>query len=293
MDRFKDRMVAKRVGDKTGSDVLTENHVLIVEDDENLAALMERWIREHYGASVDVRVAHTIDEGNRTLAALSSIDVVLLDRHFPAGTGVDLLDTLHAQFDPIVVMITGVEPDTELIRFPVADYLVKPIERQSLIKRVALLEKLATSGSLDAYSNARKASLLEFHLDDPESDPLFRRFAAQWSYDRLEVAASAEGVYVYELYTGDRAAVDVSIVGTLSSDLGAAVARGALTPIGEVVATDDRFVWIDIERDEVVDPPAEGYVVYAFSDASPEQLVSSSAVADRVTIERDLESAYE
>lgn len=280
----------------TPGDLTPHHHFLIVEDDTELAGLLARWVNGHYGDRVDVHIAHSIEAGIQLLGELSQLDVVLLDRHFPQGTGEDILDTLHQRFDPIVVMITGIEPNTELIRFPVADYFVKPIDRSALIKRLSLLEKLAASGSLEAYTNARKASLLEFHLDDPDADPLFRRFAARWSYDRIEVAATVDTVYVYELYVQDdsveTAGVNVAIIGTLVGDLSDIVDRGELVPIGELVETANGHAWIDIDRNEVVEPPSAGYVVYEFTGDLPEQFVAAGEVTNQSTIERELEQAY-
>lgn len=268
--------------------------ILIVEDDADLAAMLARWVGDHYDEKANVRIAHSIPEGSAILAELPTVDLVLLDRHFPQGTGDDLLDTLHQHFDPIVVMITGVEPNTELIRLPVADYLVKPIDRGALIKRLALLEKLATAGAIEAYANARKASLLEYHLDNPEAEPLFRRFAARWSYDRLEAAATTDGVYVYELYLDDTAehrdGVEVSIAGTLDGDLGTLVAEGILLPVGELVPSGDELAWI--ETDRVDTPPEDGYTIYEFTGDVHERYVDLSADEDSRRLERDLEHAY-
>lgn len=270
--------------------------ILIVEDDEHLASILERWVLDHYGDAAEVHVATTIEEGRAELSELATLDVALLDRHFPRGAGDDLIEPIRARFDPIIVMITGVEPKTELIRLPVHDYLVKPIERPELVKRLALLEKLETSGALDAFADARKASLLEFHLEDPEGDPLFRRFAARWSYDRLEVAAGPNGTYVYELYIDDADDVShpirVSVIGTLDEDLEDLVGDEELEPVGELVPSGRELAWIDVDRREVVDPPPNGYVIYSFASDVPEAFVTANEVANGHEIERDLERAY-
>lgn len=271
---------------------LGPTHFLVVEDDEHLASLLGRWVQDHYGDGATVHTAHSIDEATTVISELSALDIVLLDRHFPRGTGVDLLDTLYDQFDPIVIMVTGVEPSTELIRFPVADYLVKPIERPALIKRVSLLEKLRTSGALDAYSDARKASLLEFHLDDPDADPLFRRFAARWTYERLEVAAGEDDVYVYELYTNDVTGIDISVAGRLKGNVADLVADGILRPVGEVLPSGRGFAWIDVDREDVMEPSPNGLVIYEFDTDFPEQHISLLDGTDASDIAAALEDAY-
>lgn len=282
------------------SDSSPRRQVLIIEDDTDLAGLLATWLRKHYGDTAEVQATHSVDEASSTLAALPTLDLVLLDRKLPEGTGDALLDTLRDQFDPIVVMVTGVEPQTELIRLPVTDYVVKPVDRAPLLKRLSLLEKLEANGSLSEYTDARKASLLEFHLEDPEADPLFRRFAARWSYDRLEVAATGKDSFVYELYLGgddprpgEKKRISVSVIGRLSTDLETLVDRGELEPVGELVPSGESHAWIDVDRSTVVDPPGDGYVIYEFVRGAPEPQLRSADGADIGRIERELEQAFE
>lgn len=270
-----------------------DRQVLIVEDDRDLANLLATWIRTHWGDFVTVHIATTVEEGMERLTGLPTVDIVLLDRRFPEGSGDSLLDTLRSRFDAIVVMITGLEPETGIIRLPVTDYLVKPIDQQTLLTRLSLLEKLETAGVLDAYSDARKASLLEFHLDDPASDPLFRRFAARWSYDRIEVVDSGEAGYVYELYLGAREGeIGIKIVGTVRESLATLTEDGILRPVGELIPSGEGYAWIDINRDSSSDPPEDGFVIYEFSVETPEEFFDSEPVHGTDRIERLLEQTY-
>ena len=268
-------------------------HVLIVEDDRDLANLLASWIQTHWHNTVTVHIATTVEEGMERLSALPRLDIVLLDRRFPEGSGDSLVDTLRSRFDAIVVMITGLEPETGIIRLPVTDYLVKPIERQTLLTRLSLLEKLKTAGVIDAYSDARKASLLEFHLDDPESDPLFRRFAARWSYDRIEVIDTGERTYVYELYLGAREGdIGIKVVGTLEHALTELVETHVLQAVGELLPSADSYAWIDIDRSTVEDPPNDGYVIYEFTTDAPEDYLTATQINGTEKIERLLEETY-
>lgn len=265
--------------------------ILIVEDDADLAALLETWITGAYQDSVSVTVATSIDRAIERLGSLASLDIVLLDRRFPEGSGDSLLDMLHSRFDPIVVMITGVSPEEGIIRLPITDYLVKPIDEEGLLKRLSLLEKLEVTGVLTEYTDARKASLLEYHLEDPEEHPLFRRFAARWSYDRLEVADDGEQTFVYELYTGMEE-VSVSVSGSLVRPLADLIASEDIAPVGELVPSGDGYAWIDRTGDEPVDPPGAGYAIYEFSCHTPEQHVSPGSPAGSRRLELALEDTY-
>jgi len=77
---------------------------------------------------------------------------VLLDRLLPDGSARDLLEILPCQFDVITVMITAVSPGSDLIRLPVTDYLVKPVDKETLVTKLSLLEKLEGATALDAYT---------------------------------------------------------------------------------------------------------------------------------------------
>lgn len=280
----------------TGSPAGTHpvQQALIVEDDPQLGQLLKHWIRERYPDSTEIQHVSDVDSAEAEIARRASLDLVLVDRRLPGGTGDELAIELVERFDPILVMITGVDPDVEIIRLPITDYLVKPVDRGTVLMRLALLEKLATANAIDAYREARKAALLEFHLENPEGNPLFRQFAARWRYDRLEVATTESTSYVYELYVGDdEQAVSVSVIGRLDEDLATACANDVLSPVGEIVPTEDHPVWLDVDRPGPIDPPPEGYAVYEFSVETPESHVDPTMPPDATHVARTLERAYE
>lgn len=280
-------------------DVEAPRQILVIEDEEDLAELFAVWAREHFGNRVEIHQAHSIEEGRRQLQTLHRLDIVLLDRQFPKGSGDDLLDRITTGFDAIVVMITGMSPELDLIRLPITDYLVKPIDQETFTKRISLLEKLKMSDVLTKYSNARKASLLEYHLDDPEDHPLFRRFAAQWSYDRLEAIDTGEEILIYELYLGrsdgpDRD-ISVSIVGSLSGELSEAIQSGHMGAVGELVPSGEHYAWIDVHESGPIEPAEDGYVVYEFTTDRPEILLRAdlrTAPSAVQTLETQLEGTY-
>ena len=285
--------MAQKLTGATGEPAMAERRFLIVEDDEDLAALLAHWIHDGF-ADATVDIAMSLEEAQDLIASLPGLDVVLLDRRLPSGTGDTLLDGLLRRFDPISVMITGVTPETEIIQLPISDYLVKPIDEETLVKRISLLTRLKTAGVLSAYTTARKAALLEFHLDDPDADPVFRRFAARWSYDRIEVADTGATAYVYELYTAGQNAPDrgvsVSVVGALDGEVATLLEEGVLTPIGELVPDGDDLAWLD--RSTPVEPVTDGYVIYAFADEMPERFITEHHHPDAMAVERSLEEAF-
>ena len=102
-------------------------HILVVEDDEDLARSLCALIgRENHS----VTSAHSLHAARRLLA-LQSPDLLLLDLHLPDGSGFDLLaDNGGLLADTEVILMTGqasVETSVQALRMSAADYLVKPV----------------------------------------------------------------------------------------------------------------------------------------------------------------------
>ena len=108
--------------------------VLVVEDERDLADLYADWLGEAY----DVRTAYTAEEAMAELS--QAVDVVLLDRRLPETSGDDVLDRIVAMdYRCSVAMVTAVDPDFDIIDLGFDDYVVKPIDRETLQDLVARL----------------------------------------------------------------------------------------------------------------------------------------------------------
>ena len=113
--------------------------LLVVEDDERLAALLTRALREQRYA---VDVAADAPDG-AYLAAVNEYDVVILDVGLPGGSGLDLCRELRTKGSRVpVLMLTA----RDALRDRVAgldsgadDYLVKPFELEELYARLRAL----------------------------------------------------------------------------------------------------------------------------------------------------------
>lgn len=114
--------------------------VLVVEDEETLARLYQRWLTE---AGYRVRVANS---GESALERCGDdYDVVCLDRQLPGKSGAEVLSRLRTRgMGARVAMITGVEPDFDVVEMAFDDYLVKPVARQELLDAVSSLSRLST-----------------------------------------------------------------------------------------------------------------------------------------------------
>lgn len=147
-----------RDGDRCG--------VLIVEDDEDLAALYEEWLTPTY--RVDA-----VGTGEAALERMGAVpaDVVLLDRHLPSISGDDVLRTLRNRgYDQPVAMVTAVDPEFNILELGFDEYLTKPVGRDDLHGTV---ERLLERGSWvelqrDLSAKKIKRNVLEVEHDESE-----------------------------------------------------------------------------------------------------------------------------
>jgi len=167
---------------------MTAKTILVVEDDTSVTKLYVQFLEPDY----TVLTAETATEGIDILrestaraepdptpsvddtdaeTALGSdsetelaIDAVLLDRRLPDAPGEKVLDFIEENaLDCRVAMVTGVEPDFDIIDMGFDLYIVKPVTRSELLDAVDTLFVRSEYGGLlrEAASLASKRALLE------------------------------------------------------------------------------------------------------------------------------------
>ncbi len=121
--------------------------MLVVEDDEDIALVLQRSLRlEGY----EVRLA---GDGETALEVASNFvpDLVVLDLGLPKLDGIEVARRLREGDDVPILMLTArdaVESRVEGLDSGADDYLVKPFERQELLARLrALLRRRPPRGS--------------------------------------------------------------------------------------------------------------------------------------------------
>jgi two-component system response regulator MprA len=121
--------------------------VLVVEDDDEIAQVLQRSLRLD---GYDVRIAA---DGEAALdqAAAYHPDLVILDLGLPKLDGIEVARRLRSADDVPILMLTArdaVESRVEGLDSGADDYLVKPFERQELLARLrALLRRRPPRGS--------------------------------------------------------------------------------------------------------------------------------------------------
>jgi two-component system OmpR family response regulator len=118
--------------------------ILLVEDDRNLAQLLQRRL-----ATDGVTVVHapTVAEG-QLLTEADAFTAVILDLQLPDGTGLEVLRLLRAQDHAVpVLVLSGLDREEVVIRVLDAgadDYVVKPVSLDMLRARLRALVRRGT-----------------------------------------------------------------------------------------------------------------------------------------------------
>jgi len=122
---------------------MSEPTLLFVDDRPELAdGYAERF--DEY----DTRVAYGGHAGLEKLD--DEVDIVFLDRRMPDLPGEEVLESIReSEYDPRVVMLTGVEPDVDIVEMGFDAYLEKPVDPEALHEVVDEL----TGTPLDAFDD--------------------------------------------------------------------------------------------------------------------------------------------
>jgi DNA-binding response OmpR family regulator len=121
--------------------------VLVVEDDEEIAQVLQRSLRmDGYDVKIAADGVRALEEAHAYLP-----DVVVLDLGLPRLDGIDVAKRLRDDGDDVPILILtardALESRVEGLDIGADDYLVKPFERQELLARLrALLRRRPPRG---------------------------------------------------------------------------------------------------------------------------------------------------
>ncbi len=142
-------------------------HVLIVEDEVNLAELMRDYL---YKESYQVSLNHS-GEGVVELVKNQHFDVILLDLMLPRKNGIDVCKDIRKFSDvPIIMTTAKVEEIDRIIGLEIGanDYVCKPYSPRELVARVKVQLRSRVN------TNNHDASL---HLDHHQLQAQFKDLA--------------------------------------------------------------------------------------------------------------------
>ena len=153
-------------------------HVLIVDDDAEIATLLSRYL----GGS-GFRTSTAADGAQlRRLLAESSIDLILLDLGLPDEDGLSLLRHLQNHWRGPVIVVSGRGESVDRVvglELGADDYVTKPFDLRELLARVrSVLRRARPEPAADAT-----AAGSGFRFDGLRLDPATRRLTDRESHD--------------------------------------------------------------------------------------------------------------
>jgi len=122
------------------NDRAVEGRVLVVDDEEQIRKVVGTVLRK---SGFDVVEA---EDGAKAIEALNTgenpmmVDVIICDIRMPHVNGTEAIKYFRAQYPSVPIIVLTAYPDfqfaTSMIKDGVADYLVKPVDRDKLLKAV-------------------------------------------------------------------------------------------------------------------------------------------------------------
>ena len=136
--------------------------VLVVEDDRNIAELLQMYLEKEGYA---VTVAH---DGGQGLAKFRAIqpDLVLLDVMMPVMDGWSVCKTIRTESATPIIMLTAkgeLNDKVQGLKAGADDYITKPFEMREVLARIEAV--LRRAGGITAEAKARRLSFDKLTID--------------------------------------------------------------------------------------------------------------------------------
>jgi len=145
-------------------------HLLVVDDDERLRALLQRYLSTN-GFRVSA-AANAADA--RALMKSMAFDLLILDVMMPGESGYDLTESIRANSSIPILLLTAkgeAEDRIQGLERGADDYLAKPFEPRELVLRISALLRRAAPPARAAHSEVRMGDCVY----DPERGQLRRK----------------------------------------------------------------------------------------------------------------------
>ncbi len=139
-------------------------HVLVVEDDVEIGALIARYLHTN-----DYRVSVATDGGEMYgLLAENRIDLIVLDLMLPGEDGLSLCRRLRSTSEVPIIMLTARAEDIDRIiglEMGADDYLAKPFNPRELLARIRAVLRRGSQAESVAQRSRSKLIFAGWELD--------------------------------------------------------------------------------------------------------------------------------
>lgn len=203
-------------------DGVAEAHLLVVDDDERIRGLLQKFLIRH---GFWVSVARDAAQARRLLGGLE-FDMIVLDVMMPGEDGVSLTRDLRRQISTPILLLTAKSETSDRISGLEAgadDYLAKPFEPKELLLRInAILRRVPKEEAASVGPRVLHLGAVKYDIDKGEmwhgTDPV-RLTATESALMRIFAACPGEALTRTQLVEdlgrdGDQSqerAVDVQI----------------------------------------------------------------------------------
>jgi two-component system, OmpR family, phosphate regulon response regulator OmpR len=148
---------------------MEDAHILVVDDDARLRALLQRYLA---GEGYRVTTAETASDARAKLRAINP-DMLVLDVTMPGESGLSLTESLRSDQGhdmPVLLLTARGAPEDRIAGFEAGadDYLGKPFEPRELLLRIRALLRRAPAPLPDVPSGPVQIGTLVFDTDRGE-----------------------------------------------------------------------------------------------------------------------------
>jgi two-component system phosphate regulon response regulator OmpR len=147
---------------------MAEAHLLVVDDDERIRGLLQKFLIRH---GFWVSVARDAAQARRLLAGLE-FDMIVLDVMMPGEDGVSLTRDLRREIAPPILLLTAKSETVDRIAGLEAgadDYLAKPFEPKELLLRInAILRRVPKEEAASVGPRVLHLGAVKYDVDKGE-----------------------------------------------------------------------------------------------------------------------------
>lgn len=174
-----------------------DTHLLIVDDDERIRGLLQKFLARH---GFWVTAARDAAHARRLLAGLE-FDLIVMDVMMPGEDGVTLTRELRGSMDTPILLLTAKGETADRIAGLEAgadDYLTKPFEPRELLLRInAILRRAPAPSVTEKVPKVLQLGPVRYDIDRGEmwrGDALVRLTATEAALMRIFAAQPGEPI---------------------------------------------------------------------------------------------------